>query len=112
MIIVGVVILSIGILVGALIFARPSLAAFSASGRVQRRTRKRLEAAFALDRRQKRLLARLARGIDQEEYTSLMIGRGCFEHAVARDDLKHDELLGVERLRKQLFHRPLSGTST
>jgi hypothetical protein len=68
--------------------------------------RRRLERALGMDRAQSRLLARLALGIGEEDHTCLLIGRGCFEEAVTKADLAHEDLVRVERIRSRVFGGP------
>ena len=66
------------------------------------RARARLERGLGLGYRDRRLLDRLARALDLEERTPLLVGRGCFEEAVRRLDPHEETLIRIERLRQRI----------
>ena len=71
--------------------------------RARSAARRQLERALGVDRRERRLLTRLARVISEQDHTCLLIGRGCFEAAIAKADLGHEDLVQVERLRARVY---------
>ena len=67
-----------------------------------RGARRRLERGLGLGFRDRRLLDRLARALDLEERTPLLLGRGCFEEAVRRLDPPEALLARIESLRHRI----------
>ena len=61
---------------------------------------------LGIGRADKKLLFRLARSLGESDPLPLLIGRGCFENAVAASELQESEMLRVERLRDRLFSTP------
>ena len=66
------------------------------------RARARLERGLGLGYRDRRLLDRLARALELEERTPLLLGQGCFEEAVRRLDPGNELLARIEALRLRI----------
>ena len=77
---------------GPIVFTSPSY-----------RARRRLERALGLGLRDRMLLERLARVINERDCTCLLIGRGCFEAAVAAYAPRERALPRIESLRQRIF---------
>ena len=99
----GYILIGSGLLIGGLLCVRLGFSESAKRTRKRRAARKQLEDSFRVGRAQKRLLSQLARTLGEEDHICLLIGRGCFEAAVAKSDLDDRALLSVERLRVQIF---------
>ena len=58
---------------------------------------------LGLGRADKKLLFQLARTLGEPDPLPLLIGRGCFENAVAATELDERAMVRVEVLRRRLF---------
>ena len=61
---------------------------------------------LGLGRADRKLLCQLAHTLGEPDPLPLLIGRGCFENAVAAAELDEPSMVRVEELRRRLFSNP------